>query len=242
MKMKLVRTVDGKSHSVFILEKPPSSERKARLPEKDIFGIPIQARINSLDMYKRSSGNRRLGRYDCNVHGYWGLPEFDTNGFATDLAIEALEKASAGSLLRDFMVVEPGIGLAALWATKVFGPARLHAVSRDLLSLSATGANLKKALHPAAGPEYMTYESGELPDLPEASIDSILIFPESIPEFDYITPMWSQIVHCTKRGSSIVIVATSTIASRIEKIHPKLVRRVGEKKRKGFVALIFIRE
>jgi predicted RNA methylase len=240
--MKLVRNVEAKSHSVFIFEKPQASGKTEVRDGPAPYGIPIETRMGKLGLYERTSGLRRIGRYDCPACGYWGLPEFDTNGFFTDLAVEALERASAGSLVRDFMVVEPGIGLAAIWAAKVFGPARVHAVSRDLLSLSATGANLKKSLQPGAGPEYLPYEMGELSDLPETRIDSILIFPDPIPEFDYIAPLWNQVMHCTKRGSGVTIVTTATIASRVEKIRPKGIRRLGEKKRKGYTALFYIRE
>jgi hypothetical protein len=81
-----------------------------------------------------------------------------------------------------------------------------------------------------------------LSDLPETRIDSILIFPDPIPEFDYIAPLWNQVMHCTKRGSGVTIVTTATIASRVEKIRPKGIRRLGEKKRKGYTALFYIRE
>ena len=243
--MSLVKKTAAKSHTVFLLEKPVAS---ATTSDSAADNLPVDGSIadrsllsftrreGSLLQYRRSSAQRRLGRYSIPARGFWGLPEFDTTSFATELAIEALEKACAGNLVRDFLVMEPGIGLSALWARRTLGPAKIHALSHDLLALLATAANLEALDSPH--PEYIPIQSIEPDSAPDASFDTVLCFPEEIPEYDAIGPTWEFLGRTTKIGAAIVIVSTSTIIARFDKIRPSAMQRIGEKKKKGFSALL----
>ncbi|HWP69253.1 MAG TPA: methyltransferase, partial [Rectinemataceae bacterium] len=121
--MVLVKKTPGKSHTVFVLEKPidktfaEEAEPPALSKSADLLSAPgFEERAGKIDFYIRSTTQRRIGRYSVKTQGFWGLPEFDTTAYATELAVEALEKATAGCLVRDFLISEPGIGIAALWA------------------------------------------------------------------------------------------------------------------------------
>ncbi|HWR10422.1 MAG TPA: methyltransferase [Rectinemataceae bacterium] len=247
-----VRKTAGKGHSVFILEKPASPSASAHTPASAETYVPDthdasaartdpffeQRRVSAI-RYRRSSATRKLGRYPVPACGFWGLPEFDTTGFATEMAMEALEKACAGSLVRDLLISEPGIGLPALWACKALGPARIHALSRDLLSLLATRANIDALSSPH--PDYFPLQSIDGDGIGDILFDAILWFPDEVPEYDFIAPAWEFLHRTAKKGAAIVIVSTSTTTTRFEKTKPSGIQRLGEKKKKGFSALMFRR-
>lgn len=232
--LALLRTVTGKGHSVFILEKPAESATTASQAMSS----------ESWDVaYLRTDASRNLGRYAIRARGWWGLPEFDTESHATTLAIEALEKACAGSLVRDFLVAEPGIGLAALWTMRAFGPSRIRLMSRDILALRASELNLRAAA--AKGQESILVSSLDADDadcgIADASCDAVLWNPDEIPGFDTISPAWKLLERITKKGGAVVIVSTPTIVSRFDKIKPSGFSRLGERKWKGFASGSFRR-
>ena len=241
--MILLKKTIAKSHTVFLLGKKADAKTAA-----EPLDLGTASRYEGGDpddngrkgdtflAYRRSAASRRLGRYTVLAGGYWGLPEFDTTSFATSLAVEALERACAGNLVRDFLIVEPGIGLAALWAGKALGPARIHAASRDLLALRATKANIEAA--GTRAPEYIPLQSVDIDQARDAMFDAILWHADEIPEYDSISPAWEFLERAAKRGAAIVIVARTTTIARFEKTKPATMQRLGEKKNKGFAALM----
>ncbi len=231
--LDLVKRTAGKGHTVFILEKPGEASSPAIESSIKTGPDPFEA---FCALYRRSQARRGLGRYSAQVSGFWGLPEFDTPSFATELALEALEKACAGSLVRDFLISEPGIGLAALWACKSLGPSAIYVMSRDLLSLRATQANLEALTGPS--PAFSALPSIDRAVVEDASLDAALWFPDEVPDYDGIKPDWEFLVRSVKKGGSVVIVSSSTIISRYEKNKPAGMQRLGEKKKKGFSALM----
>jgi hypothetical protein len=251
--LSLARKSAGPGHTVFVLKKagkivpasdeaepPTASEPPAVLPEWVApSGANLAERARGLDFYVRSSGPRSLGRYYQEASGYQGLPEFDTNSFATDLGIEALERAAAGSLVRDFLAVEPGIGLASLWACRSLGPERVHALSRDYLALIATAANLAASFPKVACQPLASTEAGELSD---ASIDAAMIFPDITPRVDSIPGYWQLLSRTAKRGAAVVVAADSQTAFRFDKAKIPGFRRSTELKKKGWTALAYIRD
>jgi hypothetical protein len=226
--LALEKRVAGKGHTVFILRKPEISAagRDQSLP--------------SFDIYHRTKSNRALGRYSTIVNGYWGLPEFDTNGFDSELAIVGLEKACAGSLMRNILVFEPGIGLAARWACRAFGAGTVHVLSRDMLSIAATRENIAVDKGKAPGFEALDWLDSDL--IPPASMDAVIWFPVEIPEYDFISPAWNTMLSATKKGGGVIIVASSGTIARFEKTKPAGMRKLGEKKKKGFTLFMAVRE
>lgn len=242
--MSLVRRTAAKGHTVFVMEKPGPATGAASAPGTTAAISATSAMTATsaavgtavTNLYTRSTAQRWLGRYQVRADGFWGLPEFDTTGFATDLAIEALEKACTGSLVRDLLVSEPGIGLAALWACKALGPSRVHAFSRDLLSLLATKSNLAALPLPPA--EYLPIQSIDGDRVGRAVFDAVLWFPDEVPEYDYIGPAWEFLDRAAKKGAGIAIVSSPTTISRFEKLKPAGMQRLGSKKKKGYESFI----
>ncbi|TXT50416.1 MAG: methyltransferase small [Spirochaetes bacterium] len=224
------KRVQAKSHTVFMLRKP--GESVAFEPS----GQGASAGIPDLETYRRTLMPRQCGRHRIPIAGYWGLPEFDTNSFATDLAIQSLEKATAGALVRDFLCVEPGLGIACAWMAKISSPLRIHGQSRDYLALAATESNTKgKGIE--FFPEAITETNHRDDASPQGLVDCILAFPDDIPEYDGTGPLWDLAQSRLKRGGSVVVVDTPTAISRLLKRKPGTFQRVSEKRAKGYCAL-----
>jgi hypothetical protein len=224
--LSLERSRVGSGHTVFVTRKEGAA-------------VPAAEKEEGIDFYVRASGPRSLGRYTLEASGYQGLPEFDTNSFATDLGIQALEGAAAGALVRDFLVVEPGIGLSALWACRVLGPERIHFLSRDYLALLASSANIA-ARFPRIS--CLPMASLDADSLPQASMDAILFFPDIIPRVDPVPGFWNLLSRTAKRGASAVVVSDSQSSFRLDKAKPPTFRKTGERKKKGWTATAYSRE
>ena len=102
--MRLIRKTKGPSHTVFILEKPASGAGPSDRPvQRDYptsnsspnFSRPLTSPLTfDLTPYFRSQSTFMLGKrraVPIEATGFWGLPEFDTPSYATQLAVETLE-------------------------------------------------------------------------------------------------------------------------------------------------------
>lgn len=230
-----------KSHTVFLTEKKapiPSVSLKAAstLSVTPTYGIPedLKKRSSAIDFYSRSKLNTHLGHAKVQAEGFWGLPEFDTLSYQTQLACEAFSQYAGSRLVRNALVFEPGIGITALWVAKMFGPQSLYVVSRDLLSHFATEHNLSKTVKTAI----VHYSALELEKVEQSSLDALFWFPDETPWYDFYTPTWETLGRSMKTGALAVITAPTGVIARFEKSKPKELRRVGEKKKKGYSALI----
>lgn len=232
-----------KSHTVFLTEKkapapvqPPSLEAastlSATLPN-DI-SENLKNRASKIDFYTRNRLDTHLEHARLQAEGFWGLPEFDTLSYQTQLACEAFSQHAGSLLVRKALVFEPGIGIAALWIAKMFGPQSLHMVSRDLLSHFAAERNLSKSVKTAV----VHHSSLELEQAEQASLDAAFWFPDETPMYDFYTPAWETLARTMKTGALAVITAQTGVIARFEKSKPKELRKVGEKKKKGYSALI----
>lgn len=257
--MRLIKRVPAKSHTVFILEKAatghvapagrtrtvaaedPREAEGPRAPVPDRWPGPLSKQtfdsyLDDLPAYIRSDTVRPAGRHTAGISGFWGLPEFDTSSYATDLAIETLESALAGLSVKNFLVYEPGIGLSAVWASQTLVPSTVAAVSRNLLSLLATKHNLDRLAEPH--PEFFPCPATEIGRMPGLSVDCALWFCDEIPEYNYVNPSLFHLRRMTKEGATAVLVGSAAAMSRFDRARPNDMRRIGLKKRKGFSALV----
>ena len=212
---------------------PVPASAPAEGPELDLSGL-------DLGVYLRRRGRFRLGEASYEASGYWGLPDFDTVGFSPRVAAELAERAIAGILVREALVVNPGLGHFPLWLARRAGPARIQAASRDLLSLAATGANL--AALAGRRPAYRALDALRLDELPSASLDLLAEFPDAVPEYDWIEPLWDRAFRLLKRGATFLLAATPTELARAEKRRPQGFRLLGDRRRKGQAAMAWRRD
>ena len=173
----------------------------------------------------------RAGRTLYSIKGYWGLPEFDTPSFATELAIDMCENASAGLLVRRAAVVNPGVGaLASHIGVRAKG-ATIDLCGRDSLALAASARNLALAMRSGTEPgAAFAFQA----DLPEAAYDLLVEFPDVTPRVDSTGDSWETAARVLKRGGSFVASMPSTAMDRFERRRPKGFTRLAEKKKKGF--------
>jgi len=227
----------------------PSAASRAESPEAAAAMVhpwpeEMQARafdFSGLDLglYLRSRGRFKLAGLEYQAAGIWGLPEFDTVGYGNVAAAELALRALPGSLVRDVLIVGPGLGHLAIWAAKRLSPERIVAASRDLLSLAATGANL--AVQPGAGPAYLALSSLVLDELPAASFDLIAWNPDIVPEYDWMGPLWTEASRLLKKGGALIVHCPPTELTRLSKRKPEGFRLLGDKKKKTFIASAWLR-
>ena len=225
---------------------PQSSEKPAVDAGAMAHPWPEEMQAHALDfsgldlgLYLRSRGRFKLAGLEYQAAGIWGLPEFDTVGYGNVAAAELCLRALPGSLVRDVLVVGPGLGHLAIWAAKRLSPERIVAASRDLLSLAATGANL--AVQAAPRPAYLALSSLILDELPAAGFDFIAWSPDIVPECDWMGPLWDEASRLLKKGGTLIVHCPPTELTRLSKRKPEGFRLLGDKKKKTFMASAWLR-
>jgi len=85
-------------------------------------------------------------RYDYTMTALHGLGEFDKRSWATDLMLDVFHRQFAGKAVGSLLVGNPGQGHGAVVAAMIARSVEeINAVSRDLIALKATAANLSAA-------------------------------------------------------------------------------------------------
>jgi len=225
---------------------PQASEEPAGTAAAQAHPWPEEMQARALDfsgldlgLYLRSRSRFKLAGLEYQAAGIWGLPEFDTVGYGNVAAAELAVRALPGSLVRDVLIVGPGLGHLAIWAAKRLSPERIVAASRDLLSLAASGANL--AVQPAPRPAYLALSSLVLDELPAASFDLIAWNPDIVPEYDWMGPLWTEASRLLKKGGTLIVHCPPTELTRLSKRKPEGFRLLGDKKKKTFIASAWLR-
>jgi tRNA1(Val) A37 N6-methylase TrmN6 len=202
-------------------------------------GKEIPQSADEFSVYKRCRSDFTLAGAAYELSGYWGLPEFDTPSYATVLAADLAERASAGSLFQSVLLSNPGPGHLALFACARFASSRIDLVSRDSLQGIATQRNLAAA---GFSPEISVSDGLESADVKNASADLIIELPEPVPEYDWIAPVWERATRAAKTGASFVFVSRPTEAVRFDKRKTTGWTRRMERKRNGFQGIVYRRE
>jgi 16S rRNA G1207 methylase RsmC len=188
---------------------------------------------DSWAVLERAEQGLRAGKTAYRVKGYWGLPEFDTASYASELAMDLCENAMAGAMVRRAAVVNPGVGRAACYVQARARMAVVDLCGRDALALAAARRNLDLAAGPrpeADPPAAFAFSSA----LPDASYDLIVEFPDITPRVDTTDESWAAAARALKRGGAFVASMPSTAMDRFERRRPKGFTRLAERKKKGF--------
>lgn len=242
---ELVSSERGAGHKAYVLSlasgQAPLPQAKTEAASQAVAApeAPSTLDFSALDLssYLRGRGRFKSAGASYEASGFWGLPSFDTLGFEDGVAAELAERCLAGSLVRDALILNPGSGHLALWLARRLPPERLTAASRDLLSLAATGANL--AAFPGRRPAYRPLSSLAMDELEPASFDLYAAFPDIVPEYDWIGPLWADASLLLKAGASFLLVSPPTELFRAEKRRPSGFSLVGEKRKKGAAAAMW---
>jgi hypothetical protein len=242
--LSVLSTARGTGHTVYIMENAggashPSLGEAATAASAVEPGLGPSAELNlsifDLSAYVRTEAKFKMGSLSYKALGFWGLPDFDTVGYGPSVAAEVAERSCPGSLIREALVIEPGVGHFALWLARKLGPQRIDAASRDLLALAATGANLAR-LPGSLRSAYRPLDSLRLDELPGFSEDLLVETPDIVPEYDWISPGWERAGRLVKSGGIYLAVCPPTELGRLAKRKPTGWRLLAEKRRKGFAA------
>lgn len=179
---------------------------------------------------ERTETGLQAGRQRYRFRGYWGLPEFDTPSFASELAMELCENAMAGLLVRRALFVNPGAGRVASHVKARAKGATVDVQGRDALALAATARNL--ALVDPAGESGFLLSFDSPP--PPATYDLLVEHPDIVPRVDTFGDSWSSAMSVLKLGGSFVAAMPSTAMERFERQRPKGWVRLAERKKKGY--------
>ncbi|MCX7024637.1 MAG: methyltransferase [Spirochaetes bacterium] len=190
-------------------------------------------------LYIRTSREFRLEGERYGASGYWGLEEFDTLSYVTELAADAALRAATGRLVRSACVLDPGVGHLAIWLAKKFSCAEIAVSSRDILQVMATRENLSAL--PRHRPSFRELDALEPSNGASRAFDLAAAFPEPVPGCDWIGPLWSEAAALCKDGAAFVATMRPTEAVRFDMRKSDGFRRLAEKKRKGFTALSYER-
>ena len=195
-----------------------------------------------LAAYRRRSGDFRVLGKAYKASGYWSLPDFDTIGFPQLAAAEVLGRFASGKPVEKALIINPGIGHLAMWLALAFGPPSIGLASRDLLSVVAARENLTLLLH-----ERELQTSSAILDIHNLDpailgpLDLIVEFGDPVPEYDWIADSWARATSLLAPGGLLVVAAPPTEAVRLEKRRPEGFRLLGEKRKKGSVAVAWRR-
>lgn len=242
--LEIVTEERGAMHKAFVLAASEEA-RQALAP-----GSPPSAGISAifepgyfdLGAYVRRSGEFGLLGKNYAASGFWGLPDFDTIGYPQAAATELLGRFVSGSPPKRPLVVNPGIGHAAMWMSLALRPETMGLASRDLLSLLASRENLSNsAQSQTQSLAIELFDPLMLDSEGEGSRDLLLEFADPVPEYDWISDTWSRVVRLLAPGGSLVIAAPPTELVRIEKRRPEGFRLLGEKRKKGAAAVAWRR-
>jgi 16S rRNA (guanine1207-N2)-methyltransferase len=164
-----------------------------------------------LGVYERQRLTVDHGGVSVRLRTAWGLPEFDSLGFATRLVADAVLRPG-GRPPGTVLVLHPGPGHlpCLLWAGR--RPAELRLVDRDLLALRVSRANLAANGCP---PERVAAAHRVAPD-PAAGGDADLVVallrPKEPPEVT--ADGVRQLVAAASRGARVVLGGGSTAVTR----------------------------
>ncbi|MHB0855589.1 MAG: methyltransferase [Rectinema subterraneum] len=254
---EILRTVSTKNHMVCIAR---TGERRAG--ENAVKEALAELGRGKADQwfkaYVRSHVKKSIAGALLVWDGIQGLPEFDEPSFATLCALALGRQVFAGSLVRRALVIEPGVGIVPMWCKGVLGSSEIILKSHDVLALTASGWNLKRAgfdnsvriLEPAfakkensAGEPALNCADRGMEVLAPFSIDAAILFPEDIPKFDSASYYWPLLSRVLKRGAVAVIASNATYIERFVRQKPSGFSKLpqGEHK-KGWEAVAFRRE
>ncbi|MDX9898184.1 MAG: methyltransferase [Spirochaetia bacterium] len=213
---EIYRTERGPGHSAFLFRRGSA----AAVEPGAFWGV-----------MERSEQRLRAGKILYRLKGYWGLQEFDTPSFSSELSMNMAENAMAGLHTRRVALINPGVGRVACYIGARARGATIDLCGRDSLSLAVSARNLAlnaKADTPAG--ESYSFAS----KLPDSAYDLLVETVDPIPRVDTLDDSWASALRILKRGGSYIATMPSAVMDRFEKRKPKGMVKISGKKKKGF--------
>jgi 16S rRNA (guanine1207-N2)-methyltransferase len=128
--IKIIHERSGPEHTVFHYEFAPGTGLSR--PEKSAYERGI---------YTRKKLNGTYKKLDFSMQTAYGLPEFDSLSYTSELLIDSLLNLK-GLTVSQAAVYNPGQGYIPVELSKIFHPENLFLLDRDLLALRYSNLNL----------------------------------------------------------------------------------------------------
>lgn len=209
---------------------------------KNHFVVHLRGRTDEVsdpfDAYVRTSGTASFAGFRYDVDTVYGLPEFDTLSFRSELLLDALQNLrTRGSIL----FVNPGQGHIASAFARNVGSQPVFVASDDLLQLEITRRNLG-----ANGvDDVRTQEVAHLGELSRPTgVSTAILSYDPIPSSEWMPHAVDAIQRLVAGGRSgggptVVFGSSSTTCARLEKaLSGAGIRLVSSKKFRGQRVLV----
>lgn len=188
-------------------------------------------------IFTRKQITFRLDSLECPLHTAFGIPEFDTLDYRSEMLLKAVENLRS-SHFKNIVAINPGQGYIPIAIWKIFQTENISLVDRDLLALRYAKFNLvlnqcpaeRINLHPQAGFELKGHHNADLWIGVLRSEEGSRAMIEMI----------QQAAQTLSPTGSIVLSASSTAMARLAdyiQLH-KLLRIVDREKWRGYSLLV----
>ena len=199
------------------------------------------ARSSGLEVYERERLSLVHGGISLRLQTAYGLPEFDSLSFTTELVRDAVLRLR-GQKPRIHLVLHPGQGYlpSLLWAA--MDPDEIRLVDRDLLALRFSEANVHANGCPPERVHARHRASPELDWLADADLVIGMLRPKEPPESTLATVR--QLVSGSPPGGRIVLGASSTAITRcVTALESEALpfRTIDRRRHKGFSVVVLER-
>jgi len=184
--------------------------------------------------YPRAEVRWVLGPRSFVQKTFYGLPNFDSLDFRTQVTLDVLEGVT---LKGDGVVWEPVQGHLATWADAVAAPgAIVHLAGNDGLGLAAAAQNLHRqnfVTHPVCGIDHLTLGTGSL------GWALVQLHPE--PEIPWVDTTRAALARLLAPGATLMINGSSTDLTRFLERHQGF-RKLTDVRNKGWRAVVLERQ
>lgn len=166
-----------------------------------------------------------------------GLAEFDNRSWATDLMLEVFRQRFEGKRITSMLVCEPGQGHVPVLASRIAdGVEEIVAVSRDLIALKATQANLRG--NDYEGPVQCVHSADLCCTCQEARPD-VALATLNEKETAAVNVEKTRRLLSSCGGCPVIVGCRSSLGSRLgDKLRALGIRVPLRKRRKGFCSML----
>ncbi|MFC1954422.1 class I SAM-dependent methyltransferase [Chloroflexota bacterium] len=163
-------------------------------------------------IYDRANSEYHIGDLEFTIRSAYGLPEFDTLNFGSELVIQAINGLPKSSI-QQAVILNPGQGQVPVSIWKLLQPERIILVDRDLLALRYSRINLNQNKCPDKKITLSHQPNLELANEDETDIFIIRLREENRDVNNIIIKQASE--NLAKNGV-ILVTASSTGITRLE--------------------------
>jgi len=218
---RVIARNDAKHYSVFHYEPEPR--------DSAAFAPAFERGV-----YDRASMTYAVAADTAHIDTVWGLPEFDTLSYETEMLMASLAAAD-GPGGGTVVVLNPGQGHAAVAAWLRLRPDRLVLADRDLLALRAARRNLERNGCPAGA---IVLDHAVRPGRDGAKADLILARPREEEGTPAVRAALDAALARLGDGGRMLVTCSSTAATRIAVSYRGSATKVAELRRERRTALI----